>query len=128
MSFDGMLQRRPTSLLMVISFALHREALIARNGVGPLPSDSESPILPLYERAENIPKQRVEPCPTASHAVMLPLHHVGDESSPKGNRTPITGLRVQRSGPLNYGTKSQDSLLTGLEPATSRLCDERSTN
>ena len=65
---------------MVNSFALHREALIARNGVGPLPSDSESPILPLYERAENIPKQRVEPCPTASHAVMLPLHHVGDEN------------------------------------------------
>lgn len=27
------------------------EFSIARNGVGPLPSDSESPILPLYERA-----------------------------------------------------------------------------
>ena len=35
---------RPAGILILL-------AIVARNGVGPLPSDSESPILPLYERA-----------------------------------------------------------------------------
>ena len=35
---------RPDGILILL-------AIVARNGVGPLPSDSESPILPLYERA-----------------------------------------------------------------------------
>ena len=35
---------RPAGILILL-------AIVARNGVGPLPSDSESSILPLYERA-----------------------------------------------------------------------------